>query len=117
MGGRTKGQQNALSRNVREQIIAGLNAAGGGNMANYVTRVALADHRLGVAMMSLVCPKAIEANIRHEEQVFVSVEDLDRSLTEAGLPPTKEIFALDYGPREQDEEAEVVVAEAKGDAT
>ena len=60
-------------------------------------------------MMALVCPKAIEASIRHEEQVLLSVEDLDRSLVQAGLPKSQEIFRLDYkGTPIDAEEGEVV---------
>jgi hypothetical protein len=105
-GGRQRGQQNITSARVREAIILGLEAAGDGNMADYVTKVALADHRLGVAMMALVCPKAIDATVRHEP-VLLTIEDLDRSLAAAGLPGTSEVFKLDFstGPIE---EAEIV---------
>ena len=111
LGGRVSGQPNVVTRSVRESIIAGLNAAGGPQgMAAYVTRVALEDPKLGVAMMALVCPKAIEATVRHEDQVLLSVEQLDESLRQAGLPPSKEIFALDFKGTSvpEPEEAEVV---------
>ncbi len=78
-------------------------------MADFVTKVALADYRLGVAMMSLVCPKAIDATVRHEP-VLVTVEDLDRSLVAAGLPTSNEVFKLDYrgDPAESVTEAEII---------
>jgi hypothetical protein len=104
-GGRGRNQQNVVSRDVRSAIVAGLNAAGGGNMADYVTRVALADHRVGVAMMSLVCPKAIDATVHHE-QVLLTVEDLDASLLKAGLPRSSEIFKIDYKNTVIDDEVE-----------
>src|SRR6476659_3017264 len=94
-GGSGRGQQNIVSRDVRSAIVAGLNAAGGGNMADLVTKIALQDHRLAVAMMALVCPKAIDAVVRHEP-VLVTVEDLDRSLAAAGLPTSSEVFKLDF---------------------
>jgi hypothetical protein len=40
-------------------------------MADLVARIALKDHRLAVAMMALVCPKAIDA--APTRQVFVSI--------------------------------------------
>ena len=81
-------------------------------MADYVTRVALADHRLGVAMMALVCPKPLDVTVHHEP-VLVSVEDLDRSLNAAGLPSTAEVFKISYdrGPVEDIAEAELVAEE------
>ena len=75
-------------------------------MADLVTKIAVQDHRLAVAMLGLVCPKAIDATVRHEQQMLLSVEDLDRSLASVGLPSSREIFQLDYSS-----EAEVVEAE------
>ncbi len=72
-------------------------------MADYVTKVALADHRLGVAMMALICPRAVDAVVRHE-QTLVTVQQLDESLIASGLPPTREIFALDFSRGEDDTE-------------
>jgi hypothetical protein len=114
IGGREKGTPNVITRSVREAIIAGLNAAGGPEgMIAYVTRVALEDYRLGVAMMALVCPRQADVTFR-SEPVLMSVEDLDRSLIEAGLPPTKQIYGLDFkgtaGPIEEAEEAEILPA-------
>ena len=112
-GGRQRGQQNITSARVREAIILGLEAAGDGNMADYVTKVALADHRLGVAMMSLVCPKAIDATVRHEP-VLVTVEDLDRSLIASGLPPTRQVFGIDFrGSDTVEDDTEAMAVEAE----
>jgi hypothetical protein len=78
-------------------------------MANLVTRIALQDYRLAVAMMSLVCPKAIDATVRHE-QVLLTLEDVDRSLAANGLPASHEIFRISYASDTATEptEAEVV---------
>jgi hypothetical protein len=64
-------------------------------------------------MLSLVCPKAIEANITKTEVNFTTIAELDADLQKAGLPPTREIFQLDYrGTAVPDaEEAEVVDAQ------
>src|SRR6476659_5059213 len=111
-GGRVRGQPNVVTRSVREGIIAGLNAAGGvGGVADYVTKVALQDHRLGVAMMSLVVPRQANIDVTRNEQMLVTIEDLDRSLLASGLPMTREIFALDFSRGEDTTEAEVVAEE------
>ena len=110
MGGRARGQPNVVTRSVREGIIAGLNAAGGvGGVADYVTKVALQDHRLGVAMMSLVVPRQNHVDVTRSEQVLLTVEDLDRSLIASGLLPTRQVFALDYS---SDVDSEVEVSES-----
>jgi len=107
-----RGQPNVVTRSVREGIIAGLNAAGGvGGVADYVTKVALQDHRLGVAMMSLVVPRQANIDVTRNEQMLVTIEDLDRSLLASGLPMTREIFALDFSRGEDTTEAEVVAEE------
>ena len=101
------------SRSVREGIIAGLNAAGGvGGVADYVTKVALQDHRLGVTMMSLVVPRAVDAVVRNEVQLL-TVQQLDESLRQAGLPTTAEVFRLDFrgDPVEDATEAEILESE------
>jgi len=82
-------------------------------MADLVTKIALQDHRLAVAMMALVCPKAIDAVVRHEP-VLVTVEDLDRSLAAAGLPTSSEVFKLDFrGPDPVEDVTEAELVESK----
>jgi hypothetical protein len=98
-GGRARGEPNVVTRTIRESVVEGINRAGGGGpegVVQYAEQAARKDYRYGIAMLQLVVPKAIEATVRHEEQVLLTVEDLDESLRQAGLPPTKEIFALDY---------------------
>jgi hypothetical protein len=98
--GRARGQPNRVSTSTREAILLGLEIAGNRmgtqGVVSYVVQAALADFRNGIQLLSLVTPKPLDVVVRHEEQVLLTVEDLDRSLVEAGLPPTKEIFALDY---------------------
>jgi hypothetical protein len=112
-GGRARGEPNVVTRTIREGIIAGLNAAGGvEGVAAYVTRVALEDYRLGVAMMALVTPRQADVTIRNEP--LVTIEDLDRSLIAKGLPPTAEAFRLEYTTIDADEDVtEVEVVEAE----
>jgi hypothetical protein len=110
LGGRAKGTANLISRSVRESIIEGLARAGGGGpegVVRYVTAAAKADYKYGIALMSLVCPKAIEANIRHEQATLVTIEDLDIELQKAGLPPSSEIFKVDYKGSQTPEEPAV----------
>jgi hypothetical protein len=114
MGGRTKGQQNVVTRTIREGIIAGLNAARGvGGVADYVAKVALEDYRLGVAMMSLVCSRQAHVDVTRNDEVLLTIEDLDRSLVASGLPKSSEIFKIDYRgtPVPEAEEAEIVPPE------
>jgi hypothetical protein len=115
-GGRTKGRANLITRSVRESIIEGLSRAGGGGpegVVNYVRRVALEDSRLGVAMLSLVAPRQAHVEVVRNEQMLVTIEDLNASLIKAGLPTSREIFALDFcGDAVADvAEAEVVYEE------
>jgi hypothetical protein len=50
----------------------------------------------------LVVPRAVDAVVRNEVQLL-TVQQLDESLRQAGLPVTKEIFAISYdkGPDEE----------------
>jgi len=108
IAGREKGTPNVVTRTIREGIIEGLNRAGGpGGVADYVCRVALEDPKLGVQMMSLVVPRQAHVEVTRNEQALLTVEQLDASLIASGLPPTKEIFALDFA-RGPIEEAEVL---------
>jgi hypothetical protein len=114
-GGRAKGQQNIISRSVRQSILEGINRAGGGGpegVVRYVHAAAKESYRYGIAMLALVTPKAVEAVVRHEE-VLLSIEDLDRSLVEAGLPPTREIFHLGYYSDSNADASEVAPEAAK----
>jgi hypothetical protein len=107
-----RGQRNIVTRSIREGIIDGLNAAGGREgVAAYVTKIALEDPKLAVQMMALVVPRAIDATVRHEEP-FMTIEQLDESLRQRGLPVSREIFQLNYDRGVDEDPAELeVVAE------
>jgi hypothetical protein len=60
----------------------------------------------------LVCPKAIDATVRHEQAPLITLKDLNRTLIDAGLPATREVFKLDYHGTPEPVEAEIVEAEA-----
>ena len=113
-GGRVRGQQNVVTRTIREGIIDGLNAAGGaGGVADYVTRIALEDPKLAVQMMALVVPRQAHVEVTRNEQVLLTIDQLDESLRRAGLPVSNQIFALDFKGSDPEDvaEAEVVAEE------
>ena len=113
MGGRAKGVPNVVTRSVRASIIEGLAQAGGGGpegVVNYVRKVATENSSLGVALLSLVCPRQAHVEVTRNEQVLLTIEDLDNSLRRAGLPVTAEAFRLDFrgDPAEDATEAEIL---------
>ena len=108
--GARKGMLNVVTRTIREGIIEGLHRAGGvGGVADYVCRVALEDPKLGVQMMALVVPRQAHVEVTRNEVQLLTVQQLDESLRQAGLPTTSEVFRLDYrgDPVEDATEAEI----------
>ena len=59
-------------------------------------------------------PRQSHVDVTRNEQVLLTVEDLDRSLIASGLPPTRQVFGLDFrgDPVEDATEAELVGEES-----
>jgi hypothetical protein len=102
LGGRPKGGANHFSKYSQAVILEALetfgrDGRGKDGIIGFIHRALHEDVRHGVSLLLGITPKLLEANIiRKTEVSFQSVEDLDRDLAAHGLPPTREIFALDY---------------------
>jgi hypothetical protein len=71
-----------------------------------------------VSLLTAIVPKEVAATItRNSEVTFSSIAELDADLAKHGLPPTREIFAIDYGNAAPADEvvevAKAVVEEGK----
>jgi hypothetical protein len=117
--GRQKGRANYVTRSTREAILEGLTTAGNSmgreGIVSYVVAAAKADFRHGIALLSMVTPRHLNADVTiRNEPVITTIEQLDAELAKAGLPPSRDIFKIDYkgtpAPSDADE-AEVVEAE------
>ena len=66
-----------------------------------------------IPLLQLVTPKQADITFR-DETPLLTIEQLDESLRQAGLPVTRQVFALDYSrmPTPRSTEAEVVAEES-----
>ena len=117
--GRQKGRTNYITRSTREAILEGLTIAGNSmgrqGIVSYVVEAAKADFRHGIALLSMVTPRHLNADVTiRNDPIITTVAQLDAELAKAGLPPSGEIFKIEYrgqpAPSDADE-AEVVEAE------
>ena len=64
---------------------------------SWVVAAATADFRHGIALLSMATPGHLNADVTiRNEPVITTIEQLDAELTKAGLPPSGEIFKIDY---------------------
>jgi len=101
LGGRECGVPNVITRSTREAILEGLTIAGNSmgrqGIVSYVVAAAKADFRHGIALLSMVTPRHLNADVTiRNEPVITTVEQLDAELSKAGLPPSGEIFKIDF---------------------
>jgi hypothetical protein len=123
--GRKKGRANYVTRSTREAILEGLTIAGNSmgrqGIVSYVVAAAKADFRHGIALLSMVTPRHLNADVTiRNEPVITTIAQLNAELAKAGLPPSGEIFKIDFkgSPAPSDvDEAEVVEAETSPPAT
>ena len=69
-----------------------------------------------IPLLQLVTPKQADVTFRNEAPLL-TIEDLDRSLIAAGLPPTRQVFQIQYRS-EADEDAtetELVAEDRSGE--
>jgi hypothetical protein len=90
-----------ISADTRREILSGIamhgsDGKGTGGIAGAVYAACAENLRNAVSLLCAITPKMVEANITKTEVHFTSVAELDQDLAKAGLPPTREIFALDY---------------------
>jgi hypothetical protein len=81
-----------LGRSVRENIIEGLMIAGqkygDQGVISYVAAAAAEDFKNGLALLALVCPKAVEARINSQVEMiqkYESAADVARDLQRLGV--------------------------------
>jgi hypothetical protein len=112
-GGRQRGTANMVTRQSREAIIEALNRYGSDGegtdgMVGFCLRLLREDIQNGMTMLQMITPRAVDAVITHEPVKYQTVADIDADLAQAGLPPMRDIFRIDYGREEPIQEAEVV---------
>jgi hypothetical protein len=110
LGGRERGTKNAVTREVREAILLGLEIAGNRlgrfGMVSYIVEAALHDYKNGIAMLSLVTPRQIAATINTKTEIsYPTLAELNEDLRKRGLKPPPELFVADWLG---DDEVEVV---------
>jgi hypothetical protein len=109
----------ALTTNVKTAIVTGLSRLGdrlGGNgLTSYVEWLG-EDRIVGTALLKAVLP--FEANVRHQVEQVLTIEQLDASLVARGLPKSTELFArpafeLDFKGNIEPEDEVVEVEETE----
>jgi hypothetical protein len=99
--GRKKGQANTLTRFSRDAIIEGLSRYGSDGkgkdgLVGFVLAAVRKDIRNGVTMLGTITPKQLEATVNKTEIKYQSIAEVDADLARHGLPPTREIFQIDF---------------------
>jgi hypothetical protein len=96
-GHREKGVKNYTSRMTQEAILEGLSLCGGRDgLVGFVVKAVRKDIRNGVTMLNMITPRMIDAHITRTDVTYKTIADLDQELSRQGLPPSSQIFALDY---------------------
>jgi hypothetical protein len=100
-GGRAPGEPNRISKYSQTVILEALetfgrDGKGKDGVIGFLHRAFHEDVKHGVNLLIAITPKLLEANIIKAELHFQTIAELDQDLAKAGLPPSKEIFALDF---------------------
>src|SRR6478672_3910622 len=112
-GGRRKGAVNRTTKSSREAIIQALNEADPDGMVGTIKKLIRKNLDNVIPLLQLVTPKQADVTFRNETPLL-TIDQLDESLRLAGLPVTRQVFALDYSSDADTEvtEAEIVAEEA-----
>ena len=112
-GGRRKGAVNRTTKSSREAIITALNESDPDGMVGTIKKLIRKNLDNVIPLLQLVTPKQADITFR-DETPLLTIEQLDESLRQAGLPVTRQVFALDYSSDADTEvtEAEVVAEES-----
>ena len=109
-GGRRKGAVNRTTKSSREAIIQALNESDPDGMVGTIKKLIRKNLDNVLPLLQLVTAKQADVTFRNETPLL-TLEQLDESLRQAGLPASREIFSLDFrgpDPVEAITEAEVV---------
>ena len=111
--GRRKGAVNRTTKSSREAIITALNESDPDGMVGTIKKLIRKNLDNVIPLLQLVTPKQADITFR-DETPLLTIEQLDESLRQAGLPVTRQVFALDYSSDADTEvtEAEVVAEES-----
>jgi hypothetical protein len=107
LGGRQPGTGNFFSLGIRESILTALSNCGGERgLVGFIEAAVAENTGYGIRLLCALAPRTADVTIRNTPSV-TSIAELDEELQRAGLPPTSEIFRLDFKGTPI-EEAEIV---------
>jgi hypothetical protein len=100
-GGRAKGQSNLISADTRREILRGIamygsDGKGTDGVAGAVYAACADNLRNAVSLLCAIVPREVAATITRHEVNYTTIAELDEDLLRHGLPPTAEIFRLDF---------------------
>jgi len=111
MGGRRKGSVNRTTKSSREAIITALNESDPDGMVGVIKKLVRKNLDNVIPLLQLVTPRTADVTFRNEAPLL-TIEQLDESLRQAGLPVTRQVFALDYSSDADIEADEVELLES-----
>jgi hypothetical protein len=65
-------------------------------LVGFVLAAVRKDIRNGVTMLGMITPKQLEATVNKTEVKYQTIAEVDADLARLGLPPTREIFQIDF---------------------
>ena len=111
-GGRRKGIPNRTTKSSREAIIQALNECDPKDgMVGVIKKLVRKNLDNVLPLLQLITPRTADISFRNEAPIL-TIAQLDEFLRLAGLPSTRQVFALDYSS-EPDEVVEAEVSPPK----
>ncbi len=100
-GGRRKGVQNAVTRELKEAVLNaaakhGFDGKGKDGLEGYMTMLAYEDKRIFSTFLRVLLPMQMNVTTEVERVPYKTVEEIDRELAACGLPPMRDLFVPDY---------------------
>jgi hypothetical protein len=74
----------------------GEDGRGRNGIIGLIHRAIREDVKHAIHLLVAITPKLLEHNITRTEVHFTTIEQLDAELAKQGLPPTQQIFAVDF---------------------
>jgi hypothetical protein len=104
LGGRPKGIPNKINLDTRKAIIEALTQLGNeldqGNRQGVISFIKAACRENltnGIKLLTAITPKMLDVDIQKTTTIkYRTIEELDEDWARRGLPPLKEIFAVDF---------------------
>jgi hypothetical protein len=96
-GGRARGTGNFFSLGIRESILTALTNCGGERgLTGFIEAAVKEDTGYGIKLLCAIVPRQADITVTRNEPAFNTVAELDAYLAANNLPPTCEIFAVDF---------------------